>query len=277
MHCLNMDKDIKLKIKKDVEVFMRKYPQSKHIDLWKFLQSGETLHINFTKAVYLFVLKQYKKYKKLGYCVQRKVGSGRKPGKVKGNKSVESRISRAFLGRDTPGTRNVAKKLGISQSSVVTVLKRKKIRPFKKYREQALTDDHKKARKKLGKWYLSTFGRDGKKGRWLKYANTDFSATIRTHQRHNTKNNVVYGQNREDIRDKLTTQEKKFSPGVMLWGGISARGLIPPTCPLFVNEVLADYNKRTGEKSKNINNQCYADMSERLVKPAIDELYLSSW
>ena len=145
------------------------------------------------------------------------------------------------------------------------------------YKEQALTDDHKKARKKLGKWYLSTFGRDGKKGRWLKYANTDFSATIRTHQRHNTKNNVVYGQNREDIRDKLTTQEKKFSPGVMLWGGISARGLIPPTCPLFVDEVLADYNKRTGEKSKNINNQCYADMLERLVKPANDELYLSSW
>ena len=43
MHCLNMDKDIKLKIKKDVEVFMRKYPQSKHIDLWKFVQSGEEI------------------------------------------------------------------------------------------------------------------------------------------------------------------------------------------------------------------------------------------
>ena len=107
---------------------------------------------------------------------------------------------------------------------------------------------------------------------WRKLINTDFSAIIRTHPRHNSKNNVVYCREKGDIRDKLANPEQKFSPGVMLWGGISAVGLVPQDAPLFVDEIVGQFEK-DGKPVKNINNIIYADMIESEVLPAVEELF----
>ena len=113
---------------------------------------------------------------------------------------------------------------------------------------------------------------DGAKGKWLKFWNTDFSAYIRTQPRHNSKNHVVYAKQKSDVRSLLSNKEQKFSPGVMLWGGICARGLVPPSAPLFVDQVLAPWSKG-GAPVKNVNNIVYADMLECLVHPGVMKLY----
>ena len=84
------------------------------------------------------------------------------------------------------------------------------------------------------------------------------SAYIRTQPRHNSKNHVVYAKKTEksQIRSLLSNKEQKFSPGVMLWGGISARGLVPSSAPLFVDEVLASWTKE-GVPVKTVNNIIY--------------------
>ena len=111
---------------------------------------------------------------------------------------------------------------------------------------------------KYGKWLLKNFGSDGSKGKWLKFVNTDFSAIIRTHPRHNSKNHVCYAKDKSEIRSLLSNKEQKFAPGVMLWGGISSRGLVPSSAPLFVDEVLAPWSN-DGAPVKTVNNIVYAD------------------
>ena len=58
----------------------------------------------------------------------------------------------------------------------------------------------------------------------------------------------------------------------MLWGGISAKGLVPSSSPLFVDEVLAPWY-RDGKPVKNVTRSIYSDMLETLVHPAVMELY----
>ena len=71
---------------------------------------------------------------------------------------------------------------------------------------------------------------------------------------------VVYSRDKNFIRDKLSNPEKKFAPGVMLWGGITTFGLVPADAPLFVDKVLSEWENPDGKQPKTINSIIYADM-----------------
>ena len=57
-------------------------------------------------------------------------------------KTLQSKLS-AFLTKETPGQKAIAKKFKISQPSVLRVLKENNVKPYHKVREQCLKDHHK--------------------------------------------------------------------------------------------------------------------------------------
>ncbi|CAF5053335.1 unnamed protein product [Rotaria sp. Silwood1] len=63
--------------------------------------------------------------------------------------------------------------------------------------------------------------------KWKKLINTDFSGRINLVQKHNSKNNVVWSISKATIPlDLQTIGQQKYSPGIILFGAISSRGLI---------------------------------------------------
>ena len=258
-----------------MKFFFTKNPAAPASDAKEFVLTGSQgdadLHNVSQNTLNQFIKYQKQKFSETGSCLKRILGSGR-PKSVLGNKQIVKRCLKMFLNKDTPGQRSAALKLGINKQSVGNILKENGLFPYHKVREQSFTENHAKERVQFGKWLLKNLGSDGTKGKWLKFLNNDFSAYLRTQPRHNSKNHVVYAKQKSDIRAKLANKEQKFSPGVMLWGGISARGLVPSSAPLFVDEVLASWS-REGAPVKTVNNIIYADMLETLVHPAVMELY----
>ena len=271
-----MDASTKEAIRLQIDVYLRKYPTATGKQVKKFIYTGAQDGVdldNVSQATLRqFICYNIHKFKESGSCVDRVAGSGRHQ-EVISQKQIVQKVVKSFLGKQTPGQRNTAKKLNISQSSVSRILKHRGIKCFHKRREQAMNEVHKMNRVKYGKWLLRNLGTDGRKGKWLRFFNTDFSAILRTHPRHNSKNNVAYARDKNDIRDLLANKEKKFSPGVMLWGGISSKGLVPDAAPLFVDEVLSPWRKGDGAIQKTVNSVVYADMLETLVKPAADKIF----
>ena len=97
---------------------------------------------------------------------------------------------------------------------------------------------------------------DGKIMKWGKIINTDFSATITTFATRNSKNDVIWSLSRESAGDMLDAPEEKFTKGHMIWGGVSYRGLVPRTAPIFAGDLYNEYEP----KPKTINSIMYADM-----------------
>ena len=90
-----------------------------------------------------------KNIKKTGSCLDRFPGSGR-PKNVTGKKENVRKVLKLSLENETPGLRNVSKKLDISYGSVRNILKESGIKAYHKQREQALTKEHKKNRVNYG-------------------------------------------------------------------------------------------------------------------------------
>ena len=67
----------------------------------------------------------------------------------------------------------------------------------------------------------------------------------------------------------MESNEEKFSLGEMIWGGVSSKGLIPKSSPIFVSELCNQYDP----KPKTVNSEMYADMIKEQVGPAILEVY----
>ena len=65
----------------------------------------------------------------------------------------------------------------------------------------------------------------------------------------------------------------------MLWGGITAVGLVPQAAPSFVDEILWELEGEDGKPVKNINNIIYTDMIKTKVLPAVKNLFpdLDCW
>ena len=70
----------------------------------------------------------------------------------------------------------------------------------------------------------------------------------------------------------LEAGQEKFSPGFMLWGGVSTRGLIPKNEPIFVEEFLESCNLKRGDK-KTMNSDRYIKMLQDHVEPAVREAF----
>jgi len=89
----------------------------------------------------------------------------------------------------------------ISKTSINNCTRRLGLRPFRRYKQQKLKDVHKIKRLKTAKLWVKKFGIKPTTQRYIfsKMINTDFSAYIRCVRSHNSKNDVVYGQTRDEV------------------------------------------------------------------------------
>ena len=67
--------------------------------------------------------------------------------------------------------------------------------------------------------------------------------------------------------------QAKYSPEIMLYGGISSCGLIPASSPTFADEWLKSQSKNTNKKRLTMNRFLYIKLIQQQLKPPIDILY----
>ena len=105
--------------------------------------------------------------------------------------------------------------------------------------------------------------------KWQRLVNTDFSKPIRLTPQLNAKDDIIWSAIRRDADEHggIYVREK-FSPGVMLWGGISWKGLIPKDAPVFVDEFLDGYQWSNGTK-KTVNGARYEDLISNVAYPSV--------
>ena len=104
--------------------------------------------------------------------------------------------------------------------------------------------------------------------------NTDFGGKINLIQKHNSKNSVIWSSSKKSIPVPLqTVGQQKFSPGVILFGGISSSDLIPSAAPIFVDAWLQFACKKVNKKRKSMDRFLYIELIEHQFKPHIDQLY----
>lgn len=257
------------RLKKEIEVYNSKYPAASNVDILKFLKTGnQPAELAEVKKNTLnkFIAYQKKKFNTVGFIQKHKGGNGRK----KVSKVVEGRIKRLAVNKSHRSSRKIASLVGVCHKTVANVLHRTGHKAYHKYRTQKLTDLHKENRVASAQALLNLYGQQFRNDRsWAKLINTDFSAKIKISPTRNSKNDVVWAQSRDGAGDSLESSEEKFSLGEMIWGGISARGLIPSESPIFVSDLSAGYNPRP----KTVNSEMYADMIREKAGPAILALY----
>ncbi len=155
--------------------------------------------------------------------VKRKQGSGR-PLSV----STEFNVQRVVnLVQDTKGqsTRSAAQEVGISQTSTWRILRRANLKPYHSRKTSRIRNHHLLERVQFARYMIRHFGHNPLLAggeRLLRLVNTDFSKRFCITPLPNTKNQVVWALSRlqADEAGGLVGVEK-FSPGVMLWGGVS--------------------------------------------------------
>lgn len=161
----------------------------------------------------------------------------------------------------------------ISKSTVNRCTKKMGLFPYKRYRQQKLTQLHKDNRVKTAKLWLQKFGKTEKNRNfiWTKTISTDFSAFIRVNMPHNIKNSIVYGISRNEVDQSRLggVLQEKFSPGFILWGGICSKGLLPKKNPIFFSDWLLKYCLREGKVKKTLDSNGYAAFLREIVFPMI--------
>lgn len=150
------------------------------------------------------------------------------------------------------------------------------LRPWKSARAQKITPDHRKQRVISAKRLLKKFGLQPTRSysKWKRLINTDFSGRIQLVQKHNNKNSVIWSRSKASIPIELQTiGQEKFSPGVLLYGGLSSRGLIPRNSSIFVDEWLKRECRKINKERMTMDRFLYIKLIEEELKPHIDDLY----
>ncbi|CAF1498094.1 unnamed protein product [Rotaria sp. Silwood1] len=108
---------------------------------------------------------------------------------------------------------------------------------------------------------------------WHQVVNSDYSGKIGLTIVYNMKNNVVYGTSRDTIpRELLELPVDKFTKGLIMWGAISSRALIPKDGPIFIDEFLDEYQWDRNKK-RTLNGQRYIDLLQERIIPSIEQIY----
>ncbi|CAF3390123.1 unnamed protein product, partial [Rotaria sp. Silwood2] len=93
-------------------------------------------------------------------------------------------------------------------------------------------------------------------------------------QKHNSKNNVIWSKDKTTIQlDLLTAEQEKYSLGVLIYGGISSRGLIPNDSPIFIDDWLKSECQKIHKKKITMDRFLYIKLIQQQLKPHIDRLY----
>ena len=92
---------------------------------------------------------------------------------------------------------------------------------------------------RFARWALEQYGNRVWKTAWGRVINTDFSVSgpIGKSGRRNSKTDIVWAKDVDSVRDLLDFPQEKYDENVMLWGGVSYKGLVPSGSPVFVDEM----------------------------------------
>ena len=89
----------------------------------------------------------------------------------------------------------------------------------------------------------------------------------------NTKNDVIWSRSKDEAGELLDFGQEKYDDSFMVWGGVSFKGLIPKTAPVFVCDLKKEFKKMGREVGKGVNSSMYALMVETKAVPAVKRLY----
>ena len=257
-------------LRKHIQVHLEKNPDSSVKDVKNWLMSGEQkfdLKLVNSRTLRMFIKYQKDKFSIEGQCTQHSGGNGRPavPGQTVGM------IKRLMLNKKRRSGRTVGARLKLHPTTIYKVMKKHNIRPFHKRKVQGMKPEHKIARVSFARWALRTYGRSTGPGTiWRRLLNSDFSAFVKVGQGNlNTKNDVIWSHSINEAGDLLDHQQEKYSVSLMIFGAVSVRGLLPPESPIFVDQLLSQWEP----KPKSVNGQIYADMNKTDVGPAAKVLY----
>ena len=267
-----MDKNVRLRLKREVQIFMEKNPSAMTREVKKFILNCENLPDigNITpRGLNKFISQNIAKFKETGDCEKHRGGNGRKVTAT--NKKVTLKVKKKLLKKGGSSIRKVAKAVGVSYGSVHNILhKNLNLKPYHKYCVQKMRKEHKTKRVEFAQYCLDTYGTEvSHYSTWSRLINSDFSAYIRITGSHNSKNDVIWCESRKDGGDLLEFSEEKFAQGEMIFGAVTVRGLVPQNGPIFVSDLLKSYDP----KPKSVTGQIYADMIDRKMAPAVQQIY----
>ncbi|CAF4195086.1 unnamed protein product [Rotaria magnacalcarata] len=149
------------------------------------------------------------------------------------------------------------RKLGYktSNTSVCRAKTELKLKWWKRQTVQKLTNQQKIQRIFIAKQLRKKYGtkKGGKIFKWNCVLNTDFSGAFKLSPQNNRHNEGVYAESSLDIPYELRTISKqKFQKSIMLWGGISYKGLFPEQSPIFVDEWLELTRPKDTDRRKKV-------------------------
>ena len=150
-----------------------------------------------------------------------------------------------------------------------------KSKPWKIARSQKIVLIQRNQRVKSAKKLLKRFGMRLIRSyfKWKRLINIDFSKRIHLTQKHNNKNNVIWSRSKTEISiESQTISQAKYSPGIMLYDGISSHGLIPACSPTFVDEWLKSQCKNISKKLLTMNRVLSIKLIQQQLKLYIDIL-----
>ena len=112
------------------------------------------------------------------FCADHLKGNGRPS--VPGRKIAQ--VKRLTNNKERRSIRSVSKRVGVSQTSVVRVMKKYGYKAYHKNRLQKMSDEHKERRVECARMFISVYGRRVRNDRkWRKIIKTDFSAKSTTY------------------------------------------------------------------------------------------------
>ncbi|CAF2159766.1 unnamed protein product [Rotaria magnacalcarata] len=160
-----------------------------------------------------------------------------------------------------------------SNTSVWRAKTELKLKWWKRQTVQKLTNQQKVQRIFIAKQLRKKYGtkKGGKIFKWNYVLNTDFSGAFKLSPQNNQHNEGVYAESSLDIPYELRTISKqKFQKSIMLWGGISYKGLFPKQSPIFVDEWLeltrpkdTDRPDKAAKELGDLRNLVFQDDQDR--------------
>ena len=150
-----MDKKLKSILKSQIETYLQKKPHASDGKIIKWLYIGavpgpDTLNAIKKKSLRSFVVYQKKKFAMHGFCADHLKGNGRPS--VPGRKIAQ--VKRLMNNKERRSTRSVSNRVGVSQTSVVRIMKKYGYKAYHKYKVQKMSDEHEERRVECARMFL---------------------------------------------------------------------------------------------------------------------------
>jgi len=149
--------------------------------------------------------------------------SAGRPRTIRTKASVR-KVKHRLESRKLVSSRKLARELGISQTSVLRILKNDlELRAYKMQKEPMLTDGHKEKRIQFANWVRRTFRKEDT----MKILFSD-EKMFDIDGVYNSQNDRIWAVNRSeaDIKGGIR-QKRKFPQKVMVWLGVCSKGVSP--------------------------------------------------